>query len=414
MKLRPILIGCTLFLIAVCGILSALAYWRRNDIANIWDVLALTMEQSYTDPLTTPDEVLTYLESHPDTFGFMAYTVNPDGTPVEASMVAHNADEPFVLASTIKIVVLGAYAREVDAGRLDPDQPILLSEWERFYIPNTDGGAHPAALDALQIPHSNGFAADPTRTVTLDQVANAMIRFSDNAATDVLLYQVGQDAITATMNEATMDQQEPPVPLSGLFLLFQNHEQPTLTESRLAELMALPRAELLEQAQALGDKVQSDNEWYQAERAWRMAENPTIPVRAQVDVVILTPRGSARDYASIMGQVATDTFISPDVTAIMRRHLEWPMQFEGNQAAFTALGSKGGSLPGILTGATYFITKEGDFGGQPRVVALFMNDMPFSAWLTLSANFVQQEFEREVAVNQIFAERVRNVFESLE
>jgi D-alanyl-D-alanine carboxypeptidase len=414
MKLRPFLVGCTLLLITVCGIVSALAFWRRNDIANIWDVLALTMEQSYTDPLTTHEEVLTYLESHPDTFGLIAYTVNTDGSPVEESIIAHNADDPFTLASTIKIVVLGAYAREVEAGRLDPDQPITLAEWERFYLPNTDGGAHPAALDDLQIPHSNGYATDPSQTVTLEQIAGAMIRFSDNAATDVLLYRIGQEALTAVITESNLTQQEPPVPLSGAFLLFQNHEHPTLTESRLGELKVLSREAFLAQAQALGDRLQGDDVWYQAEREWRIARAPTIPVRAQADVVALTPHGSARDYATIMGQVATNTFISPEVTAIMRRHLEWPMQFEGNQAEFTALGTKGGSLPGILTGATYYIPKAGDFAGQPRVVVLFMNDMPFSAWLTLIGNFAQQAFERELAINQTFAERVRESLQPLQ
>jgi D-alanyl-D-alanine carboxypeptidase len=408
-RLKPILLGCSLVALILCGIISALAYWRRGDIVAIWDIIALTAEESYTNPLNTPDEVLTYLQTYPDSFGLMAYTVNPDGSPVEESMVAHNADQPMTLASTIKIVVLGAYAREVAAGRVDPAQPIPLAEWERFYLPDTDGGAHPAALDDLQIPHTNGFANDPAQTVTLDQVVGAMIRFSDNAATDVLLYRLGQEAIAATISEAGLTHQEPPVPLSGVFLMWQNHEE-ELTEAHLAELTTLPREQFAAQAWAMSDQLRGDDVWYQAERTWRTTERRVMSIRLQTQAVSLSPNGTARDYATLMGKVATNTFLSPEVSAVMRPHLEWPMQFEGNQAEFTALGSKGGSLARVLTGATYYIPKAGDFAGQPRVVVLFMNEIPFSAWLTLSGNFAQQGFERELAIYQPFAEQVRAAF----
>ncbi len=409
-RLKSVLPGCALIALILCSIIGALAYSRRNDIAAIWDIIILTAEQTYPNPLTTPDEVLTYLQTYPDSFGLIAYTVNPDGSPVEESIVAHNADKPFVLASTIKILLLGAYAREVAAGQLDPGQPISLAEWERFYLPNTDGGAHPAALDDLQIPHTNGFANDPTQTVTLDRVVNAMIRFSDNAATDLLLYRIGEESIAATIAGAGLTHREPPLPLSGVFLSWQNHEQATLTEAHLTELLGLPYEEFATQAWMLSDRLRADDEWYQAEREWRIAETRSVPIRLQARAISLSPSGSVQDYADVMGRVVTNTFLSPEVSAIMRPHLEWPMQFEGNQAEFTALGSKGGSLVGVLTGATYYIPKTGDFAGQPRVVVLFMNDIPFSAWLTFSQTFAWQFFEKELAISHSFADKVRATF----
>jgi hypothetical protein len=61
--------------------------------------------------------------------------------------------------------------------------------------------------------------------------------------------------------------------------------------------------------------------------------------------------------------------------------------------AFLALGSKGGSLLGVLTGATYYLPRHGEFSEQPRVVVLFMHEIPFAAWLRLSETFAQQQFE---------------------
>ena len=102
------------------------------------------------------------------------------------------------LASTIKIVVLAAYAREVAAGRLDPHAELPIREWERFYLPGTDGGAHAAALAALGIPtDQDGFASNPEAAVSWDRIAQAMIRSSDNAATDLLLIRARRSARSA-------------------------------------------------------------------------------------------------------------------------------------------------------------------------------------------------------------------------
>ncbi len=201
-RLKPILLGCSVLLLALCAIISLLAYLRRDDLSAIVEIFTLTVEQPYAEPLNTPDDILTYLRASPDAFGLVAYSVNPDGTPVEETIIAHNPDQPYTLASTFKIVVLAAYAREVSAGRIDPETPVPIAEWERFYLPDTDGGAHIAALNDLQITHDNGFAADTSATVTLDQIVGAMIAFSDNAATDVMLYRLGAETIAAAVNYA--------------------------------------------------------------------------------------------------------------------------------------------------------------------------------------------------------------------
>jgi hypothetical protein len=78
--------------------------------------------------------------------------------------------------------------------------------------------------------------------------------------------------------------------------------------------------------------------------------------------------------------------------------------------AFLALGSKGGSLLGVLTGATYYLPRHGEFSEQPRVVVLFMHEIPFAAWLRLSETFAQQQFERELATNPDFVQQVTAVF----
>src|SRR5262245_30534076 len=114
------------------------------------------------NPLMTPEQVLRYLAAHRDDISLVSYTVTPAGTPDPADPVIRvNAFRPMPLASTIKIFVLAAYAREVAAGRLDPQEPIPLGAWDSFYFPLTDGGAHADSLSELGFATDDlGFAVD--------------------------------------------------------------------------------------------------------------------------------------------------------------------------------------------------------------------------------------------------------------
>ncbi len=112
--------------------------------------------------------------------------------------VAHRPHERQPLASAVKVVHLGAYARGVERGLVRPDEKVRVGDWEQYYL-GLDGGAHQAALRALGIPFSNGVTADdPQRFVTLDELVAVMVRHSDNAATDFVRFRLGEGLVRAT------------------------------------------------------------------------------------------------------------------------------------------------------------------------------------------------------------------------
>ncbi|MFO7538904.1 MAG: serine hydrolase, partial [Chloroflexota bacterium] len=295
----------------------------------------------------------------------------------------------------------------VAAEEIDPETTVSLADWDRYHLPGSNGGAHVAALTDLGIAVDDaGYARDPAATVTYDQMIWAMIRFSDNAAPDYFLDLFGPEVVSAVMAAAGLEPR-PLLPHAGLVLTWQNHEQQVLTAASLAELSVLERdiyeARVWEMQTAF-----LHSEWGEAERAWRRDNRrPPNPHRLEMAAANrLDNMGTAREFADIMAGVVSGTFLSADVSAIMRPHLEWPMAFPGNQAAFHALGTKGGSLAGLLTEATYYIPSSGQFGEQPRVVVLFMREMPFAAWLRLSQTFTQQQFALEIATNPEFGQQV--------
>ena len=398
--------GCGWLTGGVVLLLALAVVWNWNQIQLVVPIIADIMETpQYGTGLNTAEDLLAYAQERPDSVAIVAYSVAEDGSPiVDETAVWHNADQPMPLASTKKIIVLAAYARAVAEGVIDPQTEIAVGSWDRYHLPETNGGAHIAALTDLGIEvDSKGYALDPTATVIYDEMAYAMIRFSDNAAPDYFMDLLGQEAIAETMRLGGLEPR-PLLPHAGLVLTWQNREQPTLTAEALAELTALEPHAYAARVLAM-QEAYTEGAWGQEERAWRLANRRQMnPHRLEIAAVhALDNKGTAREFAQIMAGVVSGTFISAEVSAIMRPFLEWPMDFTGNQALFSALGSKGGALAGMLTEATYYVPLENEFEGRPRVVVVFLRDIPFGGWIRLTETFGQQVFSRTLGVSRAFA-----------
>ncbi|HET9226862.1 MAG TPA: serine hydrolase [Thermoanaerobaculia bacterium] len=352
----------------------------------------------------SPQEVLDYLVEHRKDVALVSFSVAPDGSFDPADpIILVNPDQPTALASTIKIVVLAAYAREVAAGRLDPQSELPIREWERFYLPGTDGGAHAAALSALGIAtDQDGFAIDPEASISWDRIAQAMIRSSDNAATDLLLGRIGDGAIRSTLSAAGLSKHPQPLPLLGVFLSWGNHDQGPLTRSRLKRLTKMSPKAYAAEVRRLQSRY-LDESWREAELLWRQRNGATYKTEAQA-AQSLFPKGTARDYARILSGVLRGTFLSPEVSEVMRWHLGWPMEIPGNAETFLNFGDKGGALAGALTEAMYFTPKRGDFGGTPHVSVLFLRNLPAEVFASLTQTFAHQLFLVELGLSRTFAE----------
>jgi beta-lactamase class A len=95
--------------------------------------------------------------------------------------VGVDADTPVVMASVYKLPLLVAFCRRVDAGEIDPREPVTV-------VPGTRT-AGPTGLSVLR---------DPV-TMSWRDLACSMIAVSDNAAADVLLERVGLATVHDTL-----------------------------------------------------------------------------------------------------------------------------------------------------------------------------------------------------------------------
>lgn len=318
--------------------------------------------QPAPDPL---QPLLDFARQHPQQLALQISEVALDSTL--KPLLVWNATQPMPLASSRKIVVLAAYAEAVAVGRIDPQTPVKLADWEAYYLPQLDGGAHAGSLKALGLKTDQlGRATQPEKTVPLDTLARFMIETSDNAATDYLMILLGQTSLQKTVTRLDMSGQQPLSPLSGWMTnlaLTPNYVTQTLNErvnsnwEMAGKLQRQPELRL--QVLAAVNKLGA------AELAARLDRTDT--------------RGTVADYNRVMAQVVSGTGFQPVELAVMRRHLGWPGRLVPELAkSISPWYAKGGSLPGILTNNYAFVPQVGPHKGKMFVASAFLSQIPGS------------------------------------
>ena len=143
--------------------------------------------------------------------------------------ISLRTDQKFPLASTVKIMIAIEFAKQVSTGKINANELIPLADLDVYYLPNTDGNAHP---DWKQSATSRGELNN--NRVTLQEVARGMIRFSSNANTEFLMDKLGLDNINANLKELNLSNHERLYPIvSALFLYSTNNKSETINRVNL-------------------------------------------------------------------------------------------------------------------------------------------------------------------------------------
>ncbi len=329
-------------------------------------------------------ELADYVLAQPAASAVAAYTFDANGEFVDdGRAIFLNADEPLVLASTMKIVVLAAYAEAVAAGALDPAERVPVAELERHYLPLTDGGAHAAGLQRLGLPVDDfGFAQDQSATVALDDIARIMTHDSGNAETDYLIARLGAERMAAILEGGGLAHHTPIRPILGVALAAFNHET-TFSKAALEQVLAEVAQGDTGTLDRLADLYLNDAGWRARQldflRSGGAAADPQV---YHAEASRLLPLGTAREYAQMMAQIASGRFISPEASQIIQAILEsapsdWPLRL----LFFDRFGAKDGATAGVLTLASYAVPRRGPAAHQNRVVVLLTSAMPLEGWM---------------------------------
>ena len=255
-------------------------------------------------------------------------------------------DGRYPLASVRKVVTLGGYALAVSSGACDPARPVPISEIDRWHWPGTDGGAHERARSWWAETGNVQPGREPS--VSLRSVALAMIRFSDSAAADYLLYRIGEEYVPRFIQRIGMTAQDLIRPALGEFRAWHRSPEQWLTMSPAERTRTARKF-------AMTDESPLD----------------AMPVdeATQRRCAAVGCQGTAREWGRLMATLATGTGLPLDARGIMREALERPAA-PGDDGRF---GAKAGDLPGILSFAGYVRARGA--GAPDAAVAMFLSGL---------------------------------------
>jgi hypothetical protein len=283
---------------------------------------------------------------------------------------------------------LVAYAEAVAAGDLDPLQAVPLADLEQYYLPGLDLGAHRRAVEVMR-EEERLFAEPPL--IALEMAPRLMIEFSSNAASDYLYYELGGRRLEETAVSLNLTSQTAPCPFLGQFLLMGNYTRQGSDDQGAIRALAADPAAYGREVMRFSDAFSRNPDFRQRQLEWRRY-NRRPTVRTQYEFSHrLSPHGSAGAYADLMARIAVNGLGNEESSYLARRYLEWPMQFPDNQALFTNLGYKNGSLPGVYTTVYYAYPQD---GRSPLVVALFYRNLPMRLYRQWRHTLPHDEFAR--------------------
>lgn len=275
------------------------------------------------------------------------------------------------LASTSKIIVAITYAKQAAEGKINPKQRIPLTELDKYYIPNLDGGAQPNWMQYIKDKKlvQNG-------TVSLEEVAKGMIVFSSNANTQYLMERLTLGKINQTIQELGLKKHEPIYPIYTSALIpyevwktyYSNETIQAAMPKIKKKLHGMTLAEYRSWSEKVYKKLMQDKT-----KKYMKEANIFSWFDAELDRMF-TDRftsSTTNEYVSVIKKLNNRSYYSKKVYTYLIPVMEQMMQNPGNQKSLLHAGTKGGSSAYILTQALYATDKK----SNKTEIAIFFNNL---------------------------------------
>lgn len=304
----------------------------------------------------------------------------------DSLLAEKNPDKLMPLASTVKIILAIEYAIQSSQNKINPKEGISITELDKFYIPNTDGGAHQNWLKSVKSKIIDN-------KITINEIAKGMIRYSSNANTEWLGNKLGLKNINNRIDSLGIENHTEFYNIvSALFVgkeTFPNSKGKELE----SQLKALSLEEYIETTNQINKKLLADSIYKQ--------DVGDLGMNIQQIWSDNLPSSTVKDYVQIMKKINSKTYFDSETQKYLDDVMEGLMENPANKKWLKHAGMKGGSTAFVLTKAFYATDKK----GNTTELAYFLNDLEFleNTRLQLSMN----EFELKILTNKNFRDKIK-------
>ncbi|MEK4577849.1 MULTISPECIES: serine hydrolase [Bacillus] len=300
-----------------------------------------------------PDYVLNYIKEHKGD-EICSLLIRKNGEVVTSV----NENKKLPLASMAKIVIAVEFAKQVSEGKISRDEQISLQDLEKYYVKNTDGGAHPDWLEDSKERElvQNG-------QIALEEVAKGMIHYSSNANTTYLLDKLGIERVNDSLKELELTSHDKFSSYTAS-LYMRGYVEKELNEPENQSLETIRNMSMDE----YNKHVLQIHEWMKDESEWKKRD---IPLKIDMEFQrIWSDRlvsANAKDYMSLMEKINSRNYFPKS----MQDEIDNVFKGTVENSKLEYAGQKGGSTAFVLTKSLYTTDKKGN---KVEVVIMF-NDI---------------------------------------
>ncbi len=305
------------------------------------------------------------------------------------AIIRLNENKLMPLASTVKILIAIEFAQQSAHAVINENDYVSLEDLNKFYIANTDGGAHPAWLAQAE---KNNEIVDGK--VKLIDVARGMMMYSSNANADYLMDRLGFDNVKDNINLFKLKQHTAIFPFAGSLFIYQVPRKST-EEKTIKALAKYTDKKLSMEAYYNHVDLKEDTGF----KSTFKPEQLTMGMQKMWSDNL--PASTTKEYVSIVSALNNREVIDEEAFFTIGEVLEFPMENKAFQSVFKHYGVKGGSTSFVLTHVVYFTMQDGT-----RVEsAIFFNNLTpteeqkLEKWL--------DAFEAQLFFDPVFRARVK-------
>ena len=316
---------------------------------------------------------------------------NPNKTAIklvrnDSLITERNPNKLMPLASTVKIILAIEYALQSSQGKINPHEEISIDELAKFYIPNTDGGAHPSWLKSVKNKISDN-------QIPINEIAKGMIRYSSNANTEWLGNRLGIKNINNRIDSLGVENHTEFYNIVSALFVGKEKFPKSKGKELERKLKNLSIEDYIETTNRIHKKLITDSIYKKnigdlgmnIQRIW--SDN--------------LPSSTVKDYFGIMKKINSKTYFDTDAQKYLDEVMEGLMENPANRKWLKHAGKKGGSTAFVLTEAFYATDKK----GNTTELAYFFNDLGTIENTRLQGSM--NEFELKILTDKKFRDKIK-------
>lgn len=326
-----------------------------------------------------------YIGAQPERVSIASLAIeNPD------SSILYNEHAPRTMGILSNIFTVIEYARQAEAGEIDPDEQIPLSEIDYYHLPYVDASNHTDAVNWLDDQDK----ISEENTVALSDLVQVSVEFNDLAASDYLFLKIGTDNITSLMDRIELQDTESPLPFSGLYTILKPSVYGMEVQQRIDSLSTMDR-QTFDSLVVDASKKLASNDSFRDEvfTGFRNDEGLGVPFTVQRDLLDFFPKTTAWEIANVMKKIQQEKLISQEVSQRIKKIMSWPLRSSRLQNDFMTYGAYYDSRLGLVNGIDYGAST---YTEEPFAQAVFFDDLQVAFWFHMSSNLIHQDFQQRL------------------